>query len=232
MLLLRIYEQWHGIYFLGYHFSAVARGRKLCVIILVYLGSAFVGLCCRILVCGRQLLLLVLCRKLDCLSWGYWWNCWGHWPGCGYTAGKICFTIVLWSWLFLGTLYPDRVPWQTLNECSGFPPLCVRIPVYLRQRKVCLTSVIWLSCERWLILFCFWSSTQTVFTGVSRVVPEYESSQMMIFAHMCTGQKVVAVRHCVTVAFLTLFFCVRNVKETLSARWRIPLSWESSWCSL
>ena len=43
--MLRVYEQWRGISFLGYHFSAVVRGRKLCVLILVNLGSAFVGLC-------------------------------------------------------------------------------------------------------------------------------------------------------------------------------------------
>ena len=41
---------------------------------------------------------------------------------------------------------------------------------------------------------------------MSRVVPEYESSPMMISAHMRTGQRVVAVRHCVAVAFLTPFF--------------------------
>ena len=45
-----------------------------------------------------------------------------------------------------------------------------------------------------------------MFTGVSRVVSEYESSQMMIVAHMHTRQGVVAVRHCVTVEFLTPFF--------------------------
>ena len=65
-----------------------------------------------------------------------------------------------------------------------------------------------------------------MFTGVSRVVPEYESSRMMIYAQMRTGQRVVAVRHYVTVAFLTPFFCVQNVGEILSARWRIPLLWE------
>ena len=74
-----------------------------------------------------------------------------------------------------------------------------------------------------IVVFC--CSTQTVFTGVSRVVPEYESSRMMISAQMRTKQRVVVVRHCVTVAFLTPFFCVRNVRETLSDRWRIPLSW-------
>ena len=63
---------------------------------------------------------------------------------------------------------------------------------------------------------------------MSRVVPEYESSRMMISAQMLTGQRVVAVRHCVNVAFLTPFFCLRNFRETLSARWSIPLSWESS----
>ena len=41
MFLLRVYKQWRGIYFVGEHFSAVARGRKLYVIVLVCLGSAF-----------------------------------------------------------------------------------------------------------------------------------------------------------------------------------------------
>ena len=50
--------------------------------------------------------------------------------------------------IFLDTLWPDRVPWQTLTEWSGCPPLFVKIPVYLCQRNVCLTSGIWLSCER------------------------------------------------------------------------------------
>ena len=62
-----------------------------------------------------------------------------------------------------------------------------------------------------------------MFTGVSRVDPEYESSQIIISAQMRTGQRVVAVRHCVTVAFLTPFFCVQNVRDILSARWRVPL---------
>ena len=59
-------------------------------------------------------------------------------------------------------------------------------------------------------------------------VPEYESSRMMISSQMCIGKRVVSVRHCVTVAFLTPFFCMRNVWETLSARWRISLLWEIS----
>ena len=50
-----------------------------------------------------------------------------------------------------------------------------------------------------------------MFTGVLRVNPEYESSRMMISAQMCTGQRVVVVRHCVNVEFLTPFFCVRNM---------------------
>ena len=54
-----------------------------------------------------------------------------------------------------------------------------------------------------------------MFTGVSCAVPEYESSKMMISAQMRTGQGVVDVHHCVTVAFLTPFFYVRNVGETL-----------------
>ena len=45
MFMLIVYEQWRGIPFLGDHFRAVERERKLCVLILVYLGSALVGLC-------------------------------------------------------------------------------------------------------------------------------------------------------------------------------------------
>ena len=54
MLLLRVYEQWRGISFLGDHFTAVSRGRKLCILILVYLGSSFVGLCRFFQVRGRN----------------------------------------------------------------------------------------------------------------------------------------------------------------------------------
>ena len=65
MLLLIVCEQWHGISFFVDHFNAVARVRKLYVTILVCLGSAFVSLCRCFLVCGRQLLFMELCRKLD-----------------------------------------------------------------------------------------------------------------------------------------------------------------------
>ena len=75
MLLLRVYEQWRGISFLRDHFSAVARGRKFCVIILIYLGSAFVCLCRCVLVCGRQLMLwccvenvIICCEGTDALA--------------------------------------------------------------------------------------------------------------------------------------------------------------------
>ena len=65
MFLLRVYEQWRVIYLLGDHFSAVARGNKSCVLILVYIVSAFVGLFRFVLVCCRQLIFLVLCRRRD-----------------------------------------------------------------------------------------------------------------------------------------------------------------------
>ena len=51
--------------FLGDHFSAVVRGRKLCVLIFVYFGSSFVVLCHFFLVFGRQLLFLVFFRRRD-----------------------------------------------------------------------------------------------------------------------------------------------------------------------
>ena len=65
--MLRGYDQWRGISFLGDYFSAVAIGRKLYVIILVCVGSDFVVLCRCVLVCGRQLMFLVFCRNLACL---------------------------------------------------------------------------------------------------------------------------------------------------------------------
>ena len=157
MLLIRVYEQWRGIYFLGDHLRAVARGIKLCVLILVCLGSALVGLCYFVQVCGIELLFMLLCIRYDCFSWGYWCPCWGHWPGCGYTAGRRCLPIVPWSWLFPDTIWPDRVPWRTLTVWSGCPPLCVRIPVSLRQSKVCLLLVNWLSFVRWLLFLKLYS---------------------------------------------------------------------------
>ena len=57
-----------------------------------------------------------------------------------------------------------------------------------------------------------------MFTDVSRVVPGYESSGMMISAQMLTENRVLVVPYFVTVVFLTSFFCVRNVGETLLAK--------------
>ena len=57
-----------GFVVVGGHFSAVARGRKLCVLILVCLVSAFVGLCWVDQLCGRRLLFMVLCRRRGDLS--------------------------------------------------------------------------------------------------------------------------------------------------------------------
>ena len=151
MLLIRVYEKWHGIYFLGDHFRAVVRGRKLCVLIIVHLGSAFVGLCYFYQVCGKQLLFLVLRRRRDYLSWGYWCPYWCHWPGWGYTSGRRYLPTIPLSWLFPGNIWPDRVPWQFLTIWSGFPPLCVIITLSLCKRKVCLTSVIWFSFFRWFL---------------------------------------------------------------------------------
>ena len=54
-----------------------------------------------------------------------------------------------------------------------------------------------------------------MFTRVSRVVPEYESSRMMISAQMCTRQRVVVVRHSVTVLFLTPFFLCAECRGDL-----------------
>ena len=113
---------------------------------------------------------------------------------------------------------PDRMGWVPTSLCEN-PSLSSL------KESVPALSEFFAICE---VIVVLWRSTQTVFTGVTIVVPEYESSRMMISAQMFTGQRVVVVRHCVTVAFLTLFFCVRNIGETLSARWRIPMPWETS----
>ena len=60
MLLLRRYEQWRGISFLGDHFITVGRGRNLYIIFILCVDSAYVVQCCLVLVCGRKSLLLVL----------------------------------------------------------------------------------------------------------------------------------------------------------------------------
>ena len=57
----------------------------------------------------------------------------------------------------------------------------------------------------WEVISVLWCSTLNVLIDVSRVVTGYESSRMIISAHMRTGHRVVVVLHCVTVAFLTQF---------------------------
>ena len=113
---------------------------------------------------------------------------------------------------------PDCMQWVTTSLCEH-PSFS-----YPKESVPALSELV-VICEAIVFLK---SSTQTVFTGVSRVVPEYESNRMMIYAHIRTGQMVVAVRHCVTVVFLTPFFYVQNIRKTLSARWRIPLLQEIS----
>ena len=68
MLLIRIYEECRVISFLGNHFSAVARGRMLYVIVLFFVGSAYVVLCCLVLVSGIKSLLPVFYRIIVCFS--------------------------------------------------------------------------------------------------------------------------------------------------------------------
>ena len=68
MLLLIVSEQWRGIFSLGDHFSAVARGRELYVILLLCVGSVYVVLYFIVLVCGRQSLLPLFYRMIVFLS--------------------------------------------------------------------------------------------------------------------------------------------------------------------
>ena len=109
---------------------------------------------------------------------------------------------------------PDRREWVPTPLCENtslsFPKEGVPDLRYL--------SFIWEGID------VLWCSTQTVFSSVSRVVPGYEFSMMSISNQMPTGQRFLAVCNCVTVVFLTPFFCVRDVGYALSDRWKIPLS--------
>ena len=69
------------------------------------------------------------------------------------TSGRRWLPIFPWSWLYLDTLWIERVPWENLTGGSGCVPLCVKIPVSLLQRRLYLASWIWLAFERWF-LFC------------------------------------------------------------------------------
>ena len=75
----------------------------------------------------------------------------------------------------------------------------------------------------WEVISVLWCSTQTAFTGVSRVVSGYGSCMMIISAQMQTRNSFVVVLHCVTVAFFSMFFWVWNAGDNLSSRCRIPL---------
>ena len=153
MLLLRISYKWRGSSFLGYHFIMASRGRKLYVIFLFVVGSAYAVWCSIVLSCGRKSLLPVLYRIIFWYSWGYWCPWWGFWPGCGYTAGRRWYTIIPLSWFYLDTLWLERVPWKTLIKGTGFLHTCVKNPAYIFQKRVSLTLGIWFSFEKWL-LFC------------------------------------------------------------------------------
>ena len=86
---------------------------------------------------------------------------------------------------------PDRMEWVTTSFCDN-------PSISSPKESVPALSEFVVICE---VIVIFWRSSQTVFTGVPRAVPEYESSRMMISAQMRTGQRFVFVRHCVTVAF-------------------------------
>ena len=72
---------------------------------------------------------------------------------------------------------PDQIEWVPTSLCDN--------PIFsFRKESVpdLIALVVFLE-----VIVVFLRSTQTVFTGVSRVVPEYESNWMMISAHMRTG---------------------------------------------
>ena len=103
---------------------------------------------------------------------------------------------------------PDSIEWVPNSLCEN-PSIS-----FPKESVTALIELV-VICQ---VIVVFGSSIQTVFTGVSRVVPEYKFSQIIIYTQMRNGQRVVAVHNCVNVAFLSPFFCVRNVRETKSTR--------------
>ena len=117
---------------------------------------------------------------------------------------------------------PDQGEWVPNSLCE--------IPVSPIQSRVCLISgmgctlredfcfaMLYLDYVHGCVTYCSWVLVQLDYPG-------YYSSLMVISALMNTEKRVVVVRHFFTVEFLTPFFCVWNIWETLSSRWRIPLS--------
>ena len=84
----------------------------------------------------------------------------------------------------------------------------------------------------WDVIVVLWYSTHTMFTGVSSDDPGHKYSLVKIYAQTCTGQRCFLVCHWVTVAFLTPFFCIMNVRDNLYARCRHPLLCGISLCFL
>ena len=74
---------------------------------------------------------------------------------------------------------PDRMEWVPTS-------LCENPSISLPKESVPAFSEFVVICE---VIVVFWRYTQTVFTSVSHVVPEYESSKMMISAQIRTGQR-------------------------------------------
>ena len=68
-----------------------------------------------------------------------------------------------------------------------------------------------------MLLFLFY--THTVFTGVSSDVPGYDSNIDMMSSHICTRHESFPIRHWVTVAFLTPFFCVLKAGDIWYSMW-------------
>ena len=103
---------------------------------------------------------------------------------------------------------PDRREWVPTSLCEN---TSLSFPKYSVPDLRDLVFI-------WDVISVLWWSTQTVFTGVSCVDTGYESCLIMIYAQMSIGQRFVLVYHCVTMAFLTPFLCVRNVGDNLSDR--------------
>ena len=105
---------------------------------------------------------------------------------------------------------PDRMEWVTTSLCEN-PSL------FSSKENVPSLSDFVVICE---VIVVLQRSTQTVFTGVSRVVPEYVSIWMMISAQMRTGQMVVVVLHLADKVSLTFHTQKNRVKNATVTQWR------------
>ena len=140
---------WHKCSSLGYHFRAVARGRKYWL-----RHDLYLDLSCRFVWwnapgCSGWLMPQELCRRRGCWSWGNLWLLldWSILYKCN--RGKNCWTIYPWSWLLWVIIGLGSAPRKSLIGVSGCPNSCVKTLAGPLQKRSLLIPVYWLSSYMW-----------------------------------------------------------------------------------